>query len=120
MAKAQIYDVPDEVNVPKIKFGNFNLKEYQEEVEKFYKDLKQHLLNLGWVGEHVGEVIRFPVADGYAEYMVFDLNPVRLVHIPLGDAWHFEYVHLLTKTEVLKKIQQQKALAELFGKKEVK
>jgi len=121
MAKTQIFDVPEEVKVPQIRFdGKFNLKEYNEEVEKFYKDLKQHLIDLGWVGEHTGETIRFPVADGYAEYMVFNLNPVMLVHLPLGDAWEFEYVHLLNKTEVLKNIKQQKALAEIFGKKTVK
>ena len=118
---AEIYDVPEEIKIPEMKFENFNLKEWQEQVEKFYKDLKQHLLNLGWVGKHVGETINFPVADGKAEYMVFSLEPVvQLVHLPIGDAWEFEYAHLLNKTEVLKKIQQQKALAEMFGKKQTK
>lgn len=114
---AQIFDVPEEIKVPQIRFdGKFNLKEYNEDVEKFEQQLKDHLKNLGYDGEHVGEIIDFPVADGKARYMVFNLKPVMLVHLPLDDAWEFDYAHLLTKTEVVKKIQQQKALEEMFSR----
>jgi hypothetical protein len=34
----------------------------------------------------------------------------------LGDAWDFQYAHLLTAKEVQEKIDQQKALERLFKK----
>jgi hypothetical protein len=114
---AKIYDIPGNIKVPEIKFDNFNLKEYQNDIERFYKEVKEALMADGYNEEHLGEVISFPVADGKAEYMVFSLEPiVQLVYLPIGDAWEFEYAHLLTKTEVLRKIQQQKALSKLFNK----
>ena len=42
---------------------------------------------------------------------------VELVHIPLCDAWDFQYAHRLTKKDVEEKIKNQKALEELFKKK---
>jgi hypothetical protein len=114
---AKIYNVPKVIKVPEINFnGRFNIKKYDEEVEKFKQQLKDHLINLGYTDEHVGEIISFPVADGKAMYMVAKLKPVMLVHLPLGDAWEFEYAHLLTKTEVIKKIQQHKALEKIFSR----
>ena len=70
---------------------------------------------MGYVEKHSGEIIHFPVADGRAEYMVLSLKPVMLIHLPVGDAWQFEYAERLTKADVIKKIKQQKALAEMFS-----
>lgn len=69
-----------------------------------------------WLTQNV-QLKQFPVADGYAEYMVASMKPLELVHIPLGDAWQFEYAHRLTAKDVQDKIDQQKALEELFNKK---
>lgn len=118
---AEIYDVPENIKIPKIKFdGTFNLGEYQKEVEQFYKDVKEGLMADGYTEKHLGEIIRFPVADGNAEYMVFTVNPVQLVHLPIGDAWEFQYVERLTTADVLEKIRQRKALAEMFSKNKQK
>ena len=40
----------------------------------------------GFVGEGVGEVFRFPLAGGYATYMVAQVDPPMVIHLPLGDA----------------------------------
>lgn len=37
--------------------------------------------------ELVGEIIKFQVADGYAEYMVKKVKPLQLIHLSDGDAW---------------------------------
>ncbi|WP_210499159.1 hypothetical protein [Vibrio crassostreae] len=62
-----------------------------------------------------GEEIRFPVADGYARYMVFDYR--KIVHLPLGDAWQIPEAHSrgLRKADIVKNIEGRKAMAELFG-----
>ena len=38
----------------------------------------------------VGELVSFPVADGYANYVVWRAKPLRLVHLPVGDAWRID------------------------------
>ena len=111
---AQIFNSPDEVKVPELDFKNF--AQYQKDCENYKKDLKAWLNKNGFNGKNVGEIIQFPVADGYAEYMVASMKPVKLVHMPLMDAWHFEYAHLMTAKEVQDKIDGQNALKKLFGK----
>ena len=111
---ATIFKSPDQVKVPELDFAKFG--EYQNECKKYKEDLKAWLNNNGYNGKNVGEIIQFPVADGYAEYMVASMKPVKLVHLPLMDAWHFEYAHLMTTKEVQAKIDQQNRLKELFKK----
>lgn len=112
---ATIYSHPKEIKVPSLSFNKVG--EYQEECKRFKEELKNFLLKRNPIGKNVGEVIQFPVADSYAEYMVASMKPLSLVHIPLGDAWSFEYAHRLTTKDVQDKINQAKALAKLFAKK---
>jgi hypothetical protein len=65
----------------------------------------------------MGEIIKFPVADGYAMYMVASMKPLMLIHLALGDAWSYGDVDLMTAKRVQDKIDQQKALDKLFAKK---
>lgn len=110
---AKVYSAPESIKVPSLDFKN--VQGYSEACEKYEADLKA-MLQMRNKGKNVGEIIRFPVADGYAEYMVASMKPMELVHLPLGDAWHFQYAHLLTAKEVQEKIDQQKALEKLFKK----
>jgi len=112
--KTEIYGIPEEIKVPEINFMNFNLKQYNEDVEKFKKELIQFLNEQGYYSKYTGEIVQFPVADSYAEYMVASLHPLRLIHLPLGDAWEYEYIQRLTKADILQKIEQQNALKAMF------
>ena len=68
--------------------------------------------------ECVGETLQFPVADGYAIYMVLAIKPIQLVHLPLGDAYQFQYANRLTAKDIREQIASSKRLAEFFaGKK---
>jgi hypothetical protein len=111
---AKIYNLPDGFEAPKLNFSKMD--EYRTACAKLEEDLKAWLLKRN-NAEHVGEIIRFPVADGYAEYMVAALKPVELVHLPLWDAWDFQYAHRLTAKDVKEKIQQAKALQRIFPAK---
>ena len=108
----KIYDVPKEVKVPEFNFAT--IKEYDANLKKFKEELKAWCLNRR-TQEGVGEVIKFPVADGYAEYMVAGTKPVELIHLPIWDAWHFQYAGRLTKKDVLEKVAQQNAIAKLLN-----
>jgi len=114
---AQIFDAPEDIKVPELDFSD--IQKYNDDCDRFKSELKTFCIDraekAGVTDENFGEIIRFPVADGYAEYMVAALKPVQLIHIPIWDAWHFQYANRLTKKDVLEKIQQKKSLEKLFG-----
>mgnify|MGYP001598554740 CR=1 FL=1 len=66
-------------------------------------------------GPERGEEIRFPIGDGYACYVVLSLKPVQLIHLPVGDAWQYQYAHRLTAHDIRAKIAQGRFLTALFG-----
>jgi hypothetical protein len=116
---AKIFSPPKSLKEPNLSFEN--IPQYKSECEKYMQDLKEILLKNAHVKQkpttNIGEVIQFPVADGYAQYMVASMKPLELVHIPLSDAWHFQYANRLTAKDVQEEIDQQKAINKLFSKK---
>jgi len=111
---ADIYSAPSEVRLPKLDFSN--METYNKDCERYINDLTNHIKDMGYKGKNVGEIVKFAVADGYAEYMVLSMKPMRLVHIPLGDAYEFPYAHLMTASEITKKLEGQKMMEKLFSK----
>jgi hypothetical protein len=115
---AQIYAAPSHIKVPNFNWEDIN--QYEKDCDKFKADLKEFCVNrckaAGQSTLHIGEVIKFPVADGYAEYLVASLKPIQLIHIPIWDAWEFQYAKNLTKKDIIEKIEQQKSLDKLFGR----
>lgn len=58
-----------------------------------------------WAKEHgkgpeAGEEVSFGVADGDARYIIVGLTPVVLIHLPLGDAYQYPFVHRLTAKDL--------------------
>lgn len=110
---ATIYSPPSQIPVPELDFANFD--NYEKECEEYKNKLREYLLRVK-KGKNIGEIIRFPVADGYAEYMVASMKPAELIHLPLGDAWQFQYAHLLGTKEIQDEIDRRKALEKIFQK----
>jgi hypothetical protein len=113
---AEIYSGIEGIEVPQFNWQDIPGTKAAENkyIEDCKKACKAHSPNC----EEAGEVIKFPVADGQALYMVLSLEPnVELIHLALGDAWDFQYVHLLDATEIRKKIEQQKAIEKMFNTK---
>ena len=111
---ADIYSAPQEVKLPKLDFSS--METYNKDCERYISDLTKHIKDMGYKGKNVGEIVRFAVADGYAEYMVVSMKPLSLVHIPLGDAYEFGFMHLMTADEIEKNLHQQEVMAKLFKK----
>jgi hypothetical protein len=65
----------------------------------------------------VGELLRWPRGDGYALYMVWDINPLTLIWIEIGDAWSVEaaLIRGLTLTEVRAMVRSEQSLRALFA-----
>ena len=110
---AKIFSAPSSVVKPQLNFQNID--GYRKDCDKYLTELKEVLVKRS-NKPNVGETIKFPVADGYAEYMVASMKPLELVHIDLWDGWHFEYAKNLTAKDVEEKIAQGKGMAKLFSK----
>lgn len=114
---AKIYKAPSEIKLPEFNWMDLNAS--REAEIKYEQDLKDWLVNrcikTNKPTTEVGEIIRFPVADGYARYMVACMKPLELIHIALDDAWTFEYVDKLNANDVKQKIESAKAMARLFS-----
>lgn len=110
--KTKIFQAPKEIKLPKMTFQN--VSEWSKLHSQYIENLKKHLISIGYTGKNVGEVIKFPVGDGYAQYMVASMRPLRLIHLKLGDVWKFEYADRLTAKDVQDKIDQVKAIRKIF------
>mgnify|MGYP003423842355 CR=1 FL=1 len=108
----KIYSAPKEVKVPDFDFSD--IAKYRTDCDQYLKDLKAFVLTIR-NGKNVGEIVQFPVADGYAQYMVAGMRPLELIHIPLWDGYSFQYVDRLTAKDIQQQIDSQKALTKLFS-----
>ncbi|MCL4682393.1 MAG: hypothetical protein KJZ92_14125 [Rhodocyclaceae bacterium] len=68
-------------------------------------------------GEVVGALIQFPRADGYATYRVASKKPLKLQHIPHGDAWHADPATIrgLRLEEVQRMVAGRRRLRDMFA-----
>lgn len=68
-------------------------------------------------GDHplLGEVIKWGRADGYAMYMVYNVKPFQLIHLPLGDAYQVEdaLIRGLRLKDVQEMIDYEKMIQEI-------
>ena len=111
----KVYSCPPEVPARVIDYANYDHTKQQALEEAHVAALKAFLQSSGYTGKHTGEIVQFPMADGYACYMMAEGRVSALVHLPYGDAWHYRDVSFLPKKEILKRITAQKHLAALFS-----
>jgi len=116
----------NEIYAPNIDYrsDNFFIKvpdSFQSNWEKneaeYIEKLKKYITDAGYTGKNAGEILEFQVADGYAKYMVTNMRPLMLIHIPLGDAYEFQFAHLLTSKEVNNQLESAKRFNKFFLKK---
>lgn len=113
----KVFAAPEEVKVPELLIP-FDMKKHQEDQDRYIKELKEALITMGYVGSNTGKVAKFGVGDGYALYMLAEGGGKScLIHMPLGDAYQFQYIERLTKKDILDNIAKQEKFNELFGEK---
>lgn len=86
---------------------------------EYKRKVKDELFQLGSTHAWTGKVIRFPVADNYAEYMVAKVGrkPAILVHLHICDGYRIPDAHVrgLTDTDIGGMIERQDRLDALFA-----
>ena len=95
--------------------GKYDDKAYDAEVKRYTREVREYAQKTH-SGIWVGEVIRFQVADGYAQYMVFSQKPLSLFHLNIGDGYQADPILLrgLLLSDVKKLVAHEQALRELF------
>lgn len=104
---ATIYALPKEFEVKVPSVWDYNEVPYGQREQEFLEELKLFLIENN-DEEFVGEIIKFPVADGHAQYMVCGLKPLELLHLPLIDGYEAMNVDLLTAKRVKEMIVQNR------------
>ena len=111
----KVYSAPKTIERPKLDIHKYDgFEEYERQQQKYIERVRQFVKKRKPRGQLVGEIIRFGVADGYAQYMVASLRPLELIHLDLGDGYHFQYVERITAQDVRELVEREKSLAELF------
>lgn len=73
------------------------LKKEEDWVKKIKDWAKAH-----GKGPHRGKEVCFGVADGNARYVILDST--KLIHLPVGDAWQFQYIERLKYSDIVWRI----------------
>ena len=117
----KVYGVPEAVPFARPDYKNYNLHAEQAREKAHQQALKTHLIEMGHKGKHTGKIARFPVADGFAQYMLADgaghYGGSFLIHLPYGDGYQFPGVKHYPKSAVVENILGQERLIALFSKK---
>lgn len=84
---------------------------YEAETEKYIRT------ELGGKHKHTGKILRFPVADGYAQYMIW--TPTKWIHLDEVDGYQADAatVRGMRAVDVDERLARDERLAALFGRK---
>jgi hypothetical protein len=83
---AKIYATPEELGEP-LRDYTKGFQAVIDAEEPWIEKVRQWARDNG-SGTLKGEIFRYGVADGYAQYVVLHSSPLTLIHLPVGDAWH--------------------------------
>lgn len=82
----KVYACPKELEEDLTKFDWE--KDWDEQEKEAHEQIRQYCkAHTKSKSPLVGVVFRVPCADSHAQYMVFNTNPLELIHIPFGDGW---------------------------------
>lgn len=112
---AKVYAAPAGFETPNIGVGADWQAEEARYIERLATEARRHAANNGLVGE----VVRFHVADGYAQYLVWSTSPLQLIHLELGDCWQIPEAHArgLNLSDIRALVERDKPLKKLFAEK---
>jgi len=110
----KVYNAPKEFELPKFDFRNLKAS---REAEEAYVNSIREWAKKNSKDELAGETIYIPHADGKAAYVVFSTKPVKLIHLPIGDAWDAPLAHRMTGKDIKEHVARDKYWAEFVKNK---
>jgi hypothetical protein len=112
---AKQYQAPIEPPVPD--YSNFDRDKHNADEAEYIATLASTAKQNG-TSDLLGEIVRWPRADGYAQYMVWTTRPLALIHIATGDAWMVEDALMrgLRLSDIQAMVERERRIANLFSK----
>ena len=111
----KVYSAPASIKKPEFPTGlNGDWKAYQQKEDAYANEIVAYAKKHG-KGSMRGKEVNFPIADGYARYIVF--TNTSLIHLDVGDAWNYPYVQRLLVKDIREQVTRQEAIAKLFAQK---
>lgn len=110
-----IYGGVSGIQCPEIDWKD--MEEYQKKCDAYVKQLQTYAKQVG-KQSYSGKVVRFQVADGYAEYVIIKLlkKGCELIHINTMDGYQDPNVEYISKEGFINKLKQQEAMEKLFNR----
>lgn len=99
--KAKIYKAPEHIKLPEIDFSR--IEEYLKKDQEYIDKLRHYCKTENPNDKYAGVLLRFPMADGAAQYMVFRSKPIEVFWIELGDAWDSPYADKIIDLKEIKR-----------------
>ena len=92
-------------------------REYEKQEEKNVNHWVDHFRSVNPEQELVGEILSWPRADGYAQYMIINEKPFTIAHLNIGDAWHVEgaLIRGLRLEEARQMVERRVELKKIFS-----
>ena len=90
---ATIYSPPPGFEPPIITPDDYKEHRWEAIESEYIERLAQDARRTTPANPLVGKVVHFPIADGYAQYMVWRTKPLQLMHLNLGDGWSIPDAH---------------------------
>lgn len=110
----KIYGCPERLPAPKPDYRHFDIKAEADREASHAESLRTWLFARGYCNTHSGQIVRFPIGDGFALYMLADGPQSFLIHLPYGDGYHYPDAQHLPKDEIIRRIDGERRLADLF------
>ncbi len=101
----KVYNGIKGINKPVMTHEDYLGEGYNRKIETYVNAIKAFAKTNG-KGKYKGETVKFQVADGYAEYIVY--KPTELIHLDVGDGYREMYIERLRAKDITDHIEQQK------------
>ena len=109
---ALLFNAPSTIKTPI--YDPDNSKSWEKQDKEYVESLRTWLKQNGYNYPNTGEIIRLPVDEGYAVYMIATMRPLTLIHLSLGNRQFSEEAFKLTQKEVKEMLDSEKATKEFF------
>jgi hypothetical protein len=103
---ATVYGTPEHISAPSF---NSDRDIEAKAREKYIEEVRGYCKSHSNGCPHTGKVIRFQIADGFAQYMILDYK--TLVHLELDDCWQISKAHSrgLQKADIIRAAEAAEA-----------
>jgi hypothetical protein len=100
------------ITEPRIDWSDFEVT--NRRIEAWAIALAENARGRGRIDPEIGRIVKFSIADGYAEYVVFGTRPLQLIHVP--ESYDISGAHMrgLTLSDVRALVEYDRHIESMF------